>query len=215
MFRFVSSALIPCALILAVLVGTAALPVQAQDYGYDLDGPEPIEETRPNPAPSIPMNSFDLAENAVGKFVIDEAPVSEDGMPKYGLAFVTAGYIYPAGTLDGSNGVNPDGTAEFPALVMGTFYCKGYFTADSTPDAQGPIVLTTQVFDFGDRPGEMTMTTEGLESATVGEEIKRAVTGGTGVYRNRRGEIGQTLLGVNGSGGVNLSIRVRPNGNGR
>ena len=32
----------------------------------------------------------------------------------HGNAFITQGYIYPAGTLTDSNGVNPDGTPEFP-----------------------------------------------------------------------------------------------------
>jgi len=205
MFRLNPSALIPCILILAVLAGPAALP--AQSYGYD--GPESIEEARPNPAPSMRMRSFDLAEDAAQKFVFDEGPVSEDGLPKYGNAFVTGGYIYPAGTLDATNGVNPDGSPEFPAMVMGTWYCKGYFIADFTPESQGPLVLTTQVFDFGDEPGRMTMTTEGLESATVGEEIKRAITGGTGRYRNVRGQIVQELLGANVTEGVNLRIRVQ------
>ena len=40
----------------------------------------------------------DIAENG-RRFVFDEAPVFDDGMPAYGNPFVTQGYIYPAGTL--------------------------------------------------------------------------------------------------------------------
>ena len=36
-------------------------------------------------------------------------------MPAYGNPFVTEGYLYPSGTLGGSNGVLPDGRPEFPA----------------------------------------------------------------------------------------------------
>ena len=51
---------------------------------------------------------FDVAENAT-RFVFDEAPVFNDGLPAYGNAFVTGGYIYEQGTLNGGNGVLPGG----------------------------------------------------------------------------------------------------------
>ena len=50
----------------------------------------------------------DIAEDGT-RFVIDEAPVFDDGFPAYGNPFITQGYIYPDGTLTDSNGVNPDG----------------------------------------------------------------------------------------------------------
>src|SRR5262245_28497233 len=46
----------------------------------------------------------DIAEDGT-RFIIDDAPVFDDGFPAYGNAFVTQGYIYPAGTLTDSNGV--------------------------------------------------------------------------------------------------------------
>ncbi|WP_375552207.1 hypothetical protein [Rhodophyticola porphyridii] len=47
-----------------------------------------------------PLAGFDVAED-LSRFVYASAPVFDDGMPAYGNAFVTQGYIYPAGTLDG------------------------------------------------------------------------------------------------------------------
>ncbi|MGH9937305.1 MAG: hypothetical protein ACREAM_13745 [Blastocatellia bacterium] len=49
---------------------------------------------------------FDVAENGK-KFTPDETPVFSDGLPAYGAEFITEGYIYPEGTLNGANGVNP------------------------------------------------------------------------------------------------------------
>lgn len=46
--------------------------------------------------------------------------------PERGDSFVTQGYIYPAGTLDGTSGVLPDGGPEFPGRVLGTWMCRGW-----------------------------------------------------------------------------------------
>jgi hypothetical protein len=40
--------------------------------------------------------------------------VHEDDLPAYGNSFITQGYIYEYGTLNGSNGVLPNGKPEFP-----------------------------------------------------------------------------------------------------
>ena len=42
---------------------------------------------------------FDVSESGP-RFVFDEAPVFDDGLPAYGNAFVTEGYIFPYGYLD-------------------------------------------------------------------------------------------------------------------
>ena len=53
---------------------------------------------------------FDVAED-MSRFVFDEVPVyDEDSYPAHGNSFVTIGYIYPEGTLDGTNGVLADGS---------------------------------------------------------------------------------------------------------
>jgi hypothetical protein len=83
---------------------------------------------------------FDIAENGE-RFVFDEMPVHEDlnpPQPAYGNPFVTEGYISPLNTLNGSNGVNPDGSPEFPDKVIGKWTCRGWYIGDgrwSTPAA--------------------------------------------------------------------------------
>ena len=60
-----------------------------------------------------------MAED-LSRFVYGEAPVLDDGMPTYGYAFLTQGYIYPAGTLNRSvEGTLPNGDHAFPDLVIG------------------------------------------------------------------------------------------------
>ena len=90
----------------------------------------------------------DIAEDGT-RFVIDETPVFDDGFPAYGNPFITQGYIYPAGTLTDSNGVNPDGSPEFPDKVIGEWSCQGYFIADGAHTTKGSWVFTTQLFAFG------------------------------------------------------------------
>ena len=67
----------------------------------------------------------------------DQDNVHEDGMPANGNAFITRGYIYPAGTLTESNGTLEDGSPEFPDLVLGEWVCRGWFVGEgASPQAQ-------------------------------------------------------------------------------
>ena len=149
--------------------------------------------------------SFDVAED-MSRFVFDKDIAHEDGMPAHGSSFITQGYIYPAGTLDGSNGVLADGSPEFPDKVLGTWACRGWFIGDGAHAETGPMVLTTQHFVFGEDPGYVSLVTEGYELADVDLPIKRAVTGGTGPFENVAGEVEQVFLGFNAAEGVNLRI---------
>ena len=155
----------------------------------------------------------DIAEDGT-RFVIDEAPVFDDGFPAYGNPFVTQGYIYPAGTLTDSNGVNPDGTPEFPDKVIGEWSCSGYFIADGAHTTEGSWVFTTQLFAFGDDPdtGAETIVVTGYEGAEVGEIVTGAITGGTGRYATARGEADQELLGTNNpelpTMGINKTVEL-------
>jgi hypothetical protein len=155
----------------------------------------------------------DIAEDGT-RFVIDETPVFDDGFPAYGNPFVTQGYIYPAGTLTDSNGVNPDGTPEFPDKVIGEWSCSGYFIADGAHTTEGSWVFSTQLFAFGDDPdnGRNTVIVTGYEGAEVGETVTGAITGGTGRYATARGEADQELLGTNNpelpTMGINKTVEL-------
>ena len=163
-----------------------------------------------------PIAKFDVAES-MPKFMFDEAPVLPSGLPAYGNPFITQGYIYPYGTLEGTNGVMADGSPEFPDLVIGEWTCRGYFVGNGAETTTGPWVITTQLYDFYEEAGyaagkqstRTTLVTEGYELADVDIEGTRAVTGGTGKYKRARGEARQTLLGFNAGEGVNLRFKIR------
>jgi hypothetical protein len=155
----------------------------------------------------------DIAEDGT-RFVIDETPVFDDGFPAYGNPFITQGYIYPAGTLTDSNGVNPDGSPEFPDKVIGEWSCQGYFIADGAHTTKGSWVFTTQLFAFGNNAdtGRNTVVVTGYEGAEVGRIVTGAITGGTGRYTTARGEADQELLGINNAElptmGINKTVEL-------
>ncbi len=151
--------------------------------------------------------SFDVAED-MNRFIFDQDVAYEDGMPADGSSFITRGFLYEAGTLSDSNGINPDGSPEFPDKVIGEWICQGYMINDAGHATEGVWVFSTQFFQFGDEVGAQTVTTRGYELADVGVEIARAITGGTGEYSSARGESTQTLLGLNQSEGVNLHVEI-------
>jgi hypothetical protein len=154
-----------------------------------------------------PPDRFEVAENGL-RFAFAEKPVHPDGMPAYGNPFVTEGYLYPPGTLDGSNGVLSDGRPEFPERVIGTWICRGYMIGDGAHTESGPWVTSTQTYAFGDAYGAATLITEGLELADRNKPITRAITGGTGPFRTARGEQVQTLFGFTNEMGVNLRVAL-------
>ena len=152
---------------------------------------------------------LEIAENGT-RFSPDETPVFDDGLPAYGNEFLTEGYIYPAGTLSGPNGVNPDGSPEFPNKVIGRWYCRGWHVGDGAHTVSGPWVITHQLFDLDNTPGRITIATDGFETPEVGAPVDRAITGGTGVFSEIRGDSTQVFLGFNPSFGVSLRVEIRP-----
>ncbi|NJN16158.1 MAG: hypothetical protein HC822_07715 [Oscillochloris sp.] len=156
--------------------------------------------------------AFDVAEDMT-RFIFDQDVVYDDGLPADGSSFITRGYIYPAGTLscddEGTcNGVNADGSPEFPELVFGEWICSGYMINDAGHATAGVWVFSTQFFQFGQDVGAKTIVTQGYELADVGVAISRAITGGTGNYSDARGEGTQTMLGLNASEGVSLRVQL-------
>lgn len=153
--------------------------------------------------------SFEIAENGT-RFAFDEAPVFDDGMPGYGNPFVTEGYIYEAGTLAEGGGVNSDGSPTHPEAVIGTWLCEGTLIGDGARTETGPWVVSNQVFDFGEFDGLDTVVTSGVEISDIGEEVERAIVGGTGEHVGAVGTQHQVLEAFNASEGVNLSITFEP-----
>jgi hypothetical protein len=169
-----------------------------------LSRPASGQETADNATQTL---KFDVAED-MSRFVFDQSVTFEDGMPKHGSPFITQGYIYPAGTLDGGNGVREDGSPQFPDKVIGEWTCRGWFVGEGAHAKTGPMVITTQLYNFGEDLGNETFVSEGYELADVGVVIERAITGGTGPYTGAKGEVKQTFLGFNATEGVNLTIEA-------
>jgi hypothetical protein len=201
----------------------AALPVLALAGAAVVDAPTGESTTAPAAAPASAMSMdeaialievedgvlrFDMAEDMT-RFAWSERPVHDDGQPAYGNAYITQGYIYPAGTLTASNGVNPDGSPEFPDRVLGEWTCRGWHVGDGAHTETGPWVVTTQLYNFGREWGDATLITDGYSLADVDVAIERAVTGGTGRYAGARGEQRETMLGFNASNGINFRAEVR------
>jgi hypothetical protein len=97
--------------------------------------------------------------------------------------------------------VMPDGTPEFPDLVMRSWICWGMHTTT------GLVVATTQIFDLGNNLGDETIFSIGFEYADMNLPFTRAVTGGSGAYRAARGEQQQNFIGWNDSIGVMLEVK--------
>jgi hypothetical protein len=150
---------------------------------------------------------FDVAENGT-QFIFDTNIVYDDGMPANGSTFVTRGYLYPAGTLTGTNGVLADGSPEFPDLVLGEWACRGWYIGEAAHATTGPWVITSQIYNFGGEIGAATLTSDGYELADIGVEVARSLTGGTGPFAGATGEQRQTFLGFNATMGANLQIEI-------
>ena len=146
---------------------------------------------------------FEVVENGFKWSFREDGPVHEDGMPDYGNSFITEGYIYPAGTTEGGNGVLADGSPEFPDKVIGKWTCRGWNVGRGIYTETGPLAVTTQTFEFFESDGT-SLTTDGYELIDEGVSVRRAVIGGTGDYMGARGESSQTFVGWNASEGFNL-----------
>lgn len=145
---------------------------------------------------------FQVAEDG-NRFIFDDLNLHEDGMPAYGSAFVTQGYIYPEGTLNGTNGVLENGEPEFPELVLGKWTCYGWMIGDGAHTTTGEWVVSTQIYQFDDGS---TIITNGIEIADFEVPVARAITGGTGEYSGVSGEMTQILHGFTEQMGVNLTV---------
>ncbi len=210
--------------LLGALGGAPAVVVQASEQTYAVDD-RGYERNVRRISRGHRRVAFEVVEFG-DRFAFDDAPLDEAGFPSYGNPFITQGVIYPAGTItrfeDGTtNGViveidaegNTVAKPEFPEKVLGTWICRGtVFGKNGFNVASGPVVDTTQLYDFNEISGEfgaLSIVSEGLELIDVDRAIKRALTGGTGRYKRIRGEVEQTLVGVNSSEGFTLSFQLK------
>jgi len=162
-----------------------------------------------SPALADPIARFDVAEDHT-RFVFAPAPVHGDGLPAYGNPFVTQGYIYEAGTLDGGGeGVNLDGSPVFPERVIGTWTCDGWYVGDGAHTMTGTIIISRQLFQFDD--GDMIIS-QGAELADYGVPMLRVITGGLGDYADLDGVLVQTNLGMSEGFGVRAQFVIEASG---
>ncbi len=163
---------------------------------------------------------LEVAENGF-LFVPDTEPVhnGDPFLPAYGGEFITGGYLYPAGTLtcgpDGAggyvcDGVNEDGSPQYPEKVVGTWVCRGWHVGDGAFTETGAWTATNQIYSFTpaitQEYGRRTITTDGFESPEP-TRLHRAITGGTGRFAGVSGVQIQKFMGWNPSIGVGLEIK--------
>ena len=156
----------------------------------------------------------DIAEDGT-RFVIDEAPVFDDGFPAYGNPFITQGYIYPAGTLTDSNGVNPDGIARVPRqghrrVVLPAATSSP--TAPTPPKDRGCSPPSSSPSATTPTPDATPSSSPATKAPRSAEIVTGAITGGTGRYATARGEADQELLGINNpelpTMGINKTVEL-------
>lgn len=151
---------------------------------------------------------FDIAEDGT-RFVWADKTIFDVGLPAHGATYISQGYIYPEGTLtDKSDGVNADGSPQFPDQVLGQWSCYGWYIGEGTHATDGPRVLSTQLYQFGNVWGAATLVSEGYVLSNTGGTVARAITGGTGPFATVRGELADTNLGVNETAGGNARYQV-------
>jgi hypothetical protein len=189
-----------------VLKALSAVLVVASVFGVATLWNAPAATPASSAEPFAATVKFEVAEDG-NRFVFSSERLFDDGMPQYGTPFVTQGYLYPEGTLNGTNGVLANGEPEFPDQVMGEWTCYGYMIGDGGHTTTGEWVVSTQIYTFYGGE-ESTVVTNGFEIADFNLPVDRAITGGTGEYMGARGEQVQTLLGFTEQMGVNLIVEL-------
>lgn len=150
---------------------------------------------------------FDVAEDGT-RFVWSGDPPLTDGLPAGATTYITQGYIYPAGTLDGINGVLADGSPEFPDKVLGLWTCYGWWVGDAAHSGKTAPWITTHLFSFGQEWGEAMLVSEGYSIDEVETPLARAIVGGTGTYAGATGVQCETNLGFNPSNGIDFRYEI-------
>ena len=122
-----------------------------------------------------------------------------------GDAFIVNGKIYPGYTIPaGGTMQNPSSFGPDMPGSIGEWVCRGVFynsLADILRGAE-PHVYSTQYHEIR---GRGTILSDGPEG---GQQI-RALTGGTIDFRGIEGEMTETPIGTNPTGGFNLRFTIR------
>ncbi len=118
-------------------------------------------------------------------------PVRGDSIVSNGLAY--AGGTIPDGDTSATFSLTDEGR-------LGTLVSRAQYVADGAEIASGAphSVASTHIFMLDEGSG---VITEGLEGSNT--EV-RAVVGGFGKYSGATGQVTQSIVGSNGTGGLNL-----------
>lgn len=147
---------------------------------------------------------FEVAEDHT-RFAWAGTPELTDGLPAGRTAYVAQGYLYPEGTLNGTNGVKANGSPEFPDKVLGQWLCYGWYLG--VDDQVAPWV-SSHLFNFGGTWGDATLVSEGFDIDDVNVPLTRAIAGGSGPYAAARGTQLETNLGFNATDGLGIRFEV-------
>lgn len=122
-------------------------------------------------------------------------------------SFILRGYIYPAGTITFGEGINEDGSPEFPELLIGMWTCQGWGGVTHDTPAGRLTASTAQTYEMAmDTLGNDMIITHGFEIGTPVVVGYRAIIGGTGQYADINGVQEQMLIGQNITGGGNIRV---------
>jgi hypothetical protein len=149
---------------------------------------------------------FEVAEDH-SRFAWAGDPPLTNGLPDGRAPYVAQGYLYPEGTLNGTNGVNADGSPQFPDKVLGQWLCYGWYLGADDHVGAAPWV-SSHLFNFGAAWGEATLVSEGFDIDDVEVPMTRAIAGGSGPYADARGTQVETNLGLNATDGLNIRFEV-------
>lgn len=152
------------------------------------------------------QDSSPAGKNVSKEYLAVEVAVNNLSGRVNGDQFIVQGYIYPAGTLTGGNGVLADGSPEFPEAVLGIWLCDGWFLTarDETLTPAGARTVQTFEFDLINLGNNM-IVSYGFEQLALAALSTRPVIGATGLYNGRAGVQNQSILALNPTGGPNYS----------
>jgi hypothetical protein len=121
-----------------------------------------------------------------------------------GESFVVDAVLHPGGTLP--SGLNAGNDPNEPPGI-GKIRCRATVASADSMDFASPFV--TLVSELYSLPDETTNLLADGFGPNPGFTARRIVSGGTGRFRDMVGEIEETNLGLNKTGGCNLRITFK------